>query len=64
VQLKLYSGFFEQVFKRVISVAAEGDEASYLSVNQHLGAEYTRCMRAINRGASEVNAVERCCAYP
>jgi len=60
MQLKLYSGFFEQVFERVISIAAEGYEALYFGIHQHLGAEYTRWMRGIDCGASEVNAMKRC----
>lgn len=60
VQLKLYSGFFEQVFERVISIAAEGYEALYFGVHQHLSAQYAWWMCNIDRGASEVNAVERC----
>ena len=58
--LKLYSGFLEQLFERVISIAAKGYEAFYFSVHQHLSAEYTWWMCGIDRGTSEVNAVERC----
>ena len=60
MQLKLYSGFFEQVFERVISIAAEGYEALYFGIYQHLGAEYAWWMCGIDRGASEVNTMERC----
>jgi len=60
MQLKLYSGFLEQVLEGVISIAAKGYESLYFSVHQHLGAEYTWWMRGINRGTIEVNAMERC----
>jgi len=60
--LKLYSGFFEQVPERVISIAAKGYEALYPGIHQHLGTEYAWWMRSIDRGASKVNAVE-CCLY-
>lgn len=40
MQAKLYSRFFEQVPEGVIGVAAEGDEALYPGIDQHLGAEY------------------------
>jgi len=60
VQLKLYSGFLEQVLERVISVAAKGYEALYFGIHQHLGAEYTWWMRGVDCGASKVNAMERC----
>jgi len=59
MQLELYSGFLEQVFERVIGVAAKGYEAFYLGVHQHLGAEYTWRMRGVDCGASKVNTVER-----
>ena len=57
---KLNSGFFEQVPEGVISIAAKGYEALYPSIHQHLGTEYAWWMRSIDRGASKVNAVERC----
>jgi len=60
MQLKLYASFLEQVFERVVSIAAKGYEALYFSIHQHLGAEYTWWMRNIDRGPNEVNAVERC----
>jgi hypothetical protein len=41
MQAKLYSGFCEQVPEGIIGVAAEGDEAFYPGIDQHLGAEYT-----------------------
>lgn len=41
-------------------MAAEGYEVFYLGVHQHLGAEYTRWMRGVDCGASEVNAMKRC----
>lgn len=58
VQLKLYSGFPEQVHKGIISVSAKGHEALYLGIDQHLGAEYTWRMGNINRGALKAHPVE------
>ena len=60
MQLKIYSSFLEQVFERVVSIAAKGYEALYPGIHQHLGTEYAWWMRSIDRGATKVNAVERC----
>jgi len=60
MQLKLYSSFFEQVFERVIGIAAEGYEALYFSIHQHLGAQYAWWMCGIDRGVCEVNAMKGC----
>ena len=60
MQLKFYSSFLEQVFERVVSIVTKSYEAFYFGIHQHPGTEYTGWVRNINRGASEVNAVERC----
>jgi len=59
MQLKLYSGFFEQVLERIVSIAAKGYEALYLGIHQHLGAEYAWWVGNIDCGAGKVDAVER-----
>ena len=60
MQFKLYSGFFEQVLERVVSIAAKGYEALYFGIHQHLGTEYAWWVGNIDCGAGKVDAVERC----
>jgi len=60
MHLKFYARFFEQLFKRIVGIAAKSDKALYFGIHQHLGAEYAGRMGNINCGTSEADAMKRC----
>ncbi len=62
MQLKRYSGFFEQVLEGVVSIAAKGYVALYPGIHQHLGTEYAWWVGNIDCGGGKIDAVQ-CCLY-
>jgi len=56
--LHLYPRFPEQLFESVVTVVAEGNEALYPGVRQHLGAKDTGRVGAVNGAALKADAMQ------
>ena len=56
--INVYSGFLEKLSEGVVAVLAEADKALDAGVDQHLGAQNTGRMRAVDGSAFKTDTVQ------
>ena len=59
MQVKFYPGFTKQIREGVVSIVAKGYKSLYFGIDQHLGAEYTWSMGAVDGRTLQAYAMQR-----